>query len=223
LTFDNFAPVGTGLRAAVIIGGALVTFFVANRLIDAVVPRLAKVLTNMTDKAETTGAVWQFRRLETFLGIAAALIRALAACALVYLAWRMITPTTAPIALIGASAFFAIVAGSTLGPVLRDITSGTMMIAEGWYNVGDHIDVEPFGNVSGVVERLTPRSTKLRSLSGEAIWLHNQHIQGARVTHRGVKTMALDVFVSDLEAGKRAIEKATKTLPTGPTMLARQL
>jgi hypothetical protein len=132
-------------------------------------------------------------------------------------------PRYAPLALLGASAVMAIVAWGIIGPLLRDVAFGSMMIAEGWYNVGDHIVVEPFMNVSGVVERLTPRSTMLRSLSGEVIWLHNQHIQGARVASRGVRTMALDVFVNDLEAGKRAIDQATRALPTGPTMLARQL
>jgi hypothetical protein len=177
----------------------------------------------MSDRAATTDKVLQIRRAETLLSIGAALVRALCGGIVVYLAWRTVMPETAPIALIGASAFFAIVAGSTIGLLLRDVTFGAMMIAERWYNVGDHIVVEPFMNVSGVVEQMTPRSTKLRSLSGEIIWLHNQHIQAARVTSRGVRTIALDVFVTDLDEGKKAIRKAIRTLPTGPTMLARQL
>jgi small conductance mechanosensitive channel len=136
--------------------------------------------------------------------------------------WRILMPQTAPIALIGASAFFAILAGNTLGTLLKDVTAGSMMIAERWYNVGDYVYIEPFGS-SGIVEQLTPRATKLRSLNGEAIWLHNQHIQGARVTSRGVRTMALDVFVTDVQAGERAIEQAIRTIPTGPTMVAGQL
>jgi hypothetical protein len=188
-----------------------------------VVPRLAQFLSNLPDNADSTDKVWQLRRAETFLSIGAALVRTLAVCVILYICWRFVMPTTAPIALIGASAFFAILAGSTIGPLLRDVAFGTMMIAERWYNVGDHIIVEPFANVSGVVEQLTPRSTKLRSLTGEAIWLHNQNIQGVRVTSRGLRTMAIEVFVNDLEAGKRMIEQAIRALPTGPTMLARQL
>jgi hypothetical protein len=161
-------------------------------------------------------------RLETFLGIWSAVARALIVCVALYLIWRQVMPTTAPIALVGASAFFAIVAGSTLGPLLRDVTSGTLMIAERWYHVGDHVTVEPFAGMAGVVEVLTPRSTKLRSLNGDAIWLHNQHIQGVRVTARGVRTIALDVFVTDLEDGKRLVEKTALALPAGPMMLARQ-
>ena len=223
MSFDQFAPVGTGLRAGIIIVSGILCLWVANMLLDVVVPRLARVVTNLSDQTESVDRVWQLRRLETFLGIGAAMVRAIGVCIVFYEAWRLITPSTAPIALIGASAFLAIVAGSTVGPLLRDVTFGTMMIAERWYNVGDHIIVEPFLGVSGVVERLTPRSTKLRSLTGEAIWLHNQHIQAARVTSRGVRTMAIEVFVNDLQAGKNVIERAIQTLPTGPTMLARQV
>lgn len=81
--------------------------------------------------------------------------------------------------------------------MLRDLTAGTAMIAEQWFNVGDYIRVEPFIDVGGVVERATLRSTKLRSLNGEIIWLHNQHIHGIKVTPRGIRTMAVDIFVND--------------------------
>jgi hypothetical protein len=139
-----------------------------------------------------------------------------------YAAWRLIMPATAPLALIGASAFFMILAGNTLGTLLRDVTFGSMMIAERWYNVGDHVTIEPFG-ASGVVEVLTPRATKLRALTGEAIWLHNQHVMAARVSSRAVRTIALDVFVNEPERGRTMIERAIRALPAGPTMLARQL
>jgi moderate conductance mechanosensitive channel len=211
------------LQITAIIAAMLAGFYLVNGLIGLVVPWLARGLARRSDNATTTDKVLQIRREETLLGIGAAVVRAGLIGVVVYLAWRLAMPETAPIALIGASAFFAIVAGSTVGLLLRDVTFGTMMIAERWYNVGDHIVVEPFINVSGVVEQLTPRSTKLRSLSGEVIWLHNQHIQAAKVTSRGVRTLALDVFVTDLEAGKRVIEQAIRTLPTGPTMLAKQL
>jgi len=210
------------LKAIVIITAAVGAAYLIHRLLEVVTPQMTRVLARLGDKTPVE-RLWRVRRMETFVGILAAGVRVLVVGALFYLAWAMFLPKYAPLALIGASAAMAIVAGNIVGPLLRDVTFGSMMIAEGWYNVGDHIVVEPFMNVSGVVEKLTPRATKLRSLSGEVIWLHNQHIQGARVTSRGVRTVALDVFVTDLEAGKRAIEQATRALPTGPTMLARQL
>jgi small conductance mechanosensitive channel len=207
------------LKVVIILGGALAAVFVVNFMIDKAVPRLMRLAGRLGDRASE----WRVRRLETYVGILAAMLRVAAVGVLVYVVWQLLLPRYAPWALVGASAVMAILASSVIGPLLRDVAFGSMMIAEGWYNVGDHIVVEPFMNVSGVVERLTPRSTKLRSLTGEVIWLHNQHIQGARVTSRGVRTMALDVFVDDLEAGKRAIERARRALPTGPTMVARQL
>jgi small conductance mechanosensitive channel len=201
---------------------AAALYFIINFVIGLVVPRLARALTVLSDKADSSEQIHQYRRLDTLLGTGAAVVRAAVLCGLIYMVWRVVMPQTAPIALIGASAIFAILAGSTVGTLLKDVTAGSMMIAERWYNVGDYVYIEPFG-ASGVVEQLTPRATKLRSLTGEAIWVHNQHIQGARVTSRGVRTMALDVFVRDLGAGKRAIEQAIRTLPTGPTMVAKQL
>ena len=55
------------------------------------------------------------------------------------------------------------------GPLLRDITTGSVMIAERWYGVGDYIIAEPFLNIQGVVEQVSLRSTKLRGLSGEVV------------------------------------------------------
>ena len=211
------------LRTTAIIGLILAICYLATLGIRLAGPRLGRLLGRYSDNLESHERVLQVLRLETFLGIWFAVGRALIICVALYLIWRQVMPTTAPIALVGASAFFAIVAGSTLGPLLRDITSGTLMIAERWYHVGDHIKVEPFDGAAGVVEVLTPRSTKLRSLNGDAIWVHNQHIQGVRVTARGIRTISLDVFVTNLEQGKKLIEKTTLALPEGPMMLARQL
>jgi moderate conductance mechanosensitive channel len=194
--------------------------YLLSRLINFLVPRLARILGALTHKVSRTENILAIKRVETYLGVAAAVARALLFGLTIYVIWVVASPATGPVAIFGASAVVAIIASSTIGPLLRDVAFGTIMIAEGWYNVGDHIVVEPFANLSGVVEQLTPRATKLRSLSGEVIWLHNQNIQGARVTSRGVKTIALDVFVTDPEAGKKVINKAIRTVPTGPTMLA---
>ena len=141
-----------------------------------------------------------------------------------YVVWRLISPAAnSGAAAIGASAFFIVFAGQTLGMVLRDITTGAIMIIEQWFNVGDFVKIEPFINVSGVVERFTLRSTKLRSLSGEIIWIHNQQIQAAHVTPRGVRTLSVDVFVRNKDKGLRTLKEIIKAVPVGPTMLAQPL
>jgi small conductance mechanosensitive channel len=97
------------------------------------------------------------------------------------------------------------------------------MITEGWYKIGDFVKIEPFLDVSGVVERFTLRSTKLRSLNGEVIWIHNQQIQAAHVTPHGLRTLAVDIFVRDRDKGTEAIKKIISAIPKGKTMLAKPL
>jgi hypothetical protein len=144
---------------------AVAAYFIINAVIGLIVPRLARALTVLSDKADSSEQIHQYRRLDTLLGTGAAVVRAAVICGLIYMVWKVLMPQTAPIALIGAGAFFAVLAGSTVGTLLKDV----------------------------------------------------------RVTSRGVRTMALDVFVTDADAGKRTIEQAIRTIPTGPTMVAKQL
>jgi len=175
--------------------------------------QLVAVSSDTTDDAERQ---IRLRRVETYLSVAVALVRALIVGVVAFFVWKLLSPAaTASSAAIGASAFFIVLAGGTIGMILRDLTSGAAMIIEHWFHVGDFIRVEPFLDVSGVVERMTLRSTKLRSINGEVIWMHNQHIQAVKVTPRGVRTIAVDIFVNNEKVGNNIIEKAIETVPVG--------
>jgi len=170
-----------------------------------------------------------YRQIETYLSVAIASVRAIVVAVVAYVTWRILSPVGSNnlggsgAAAIGASAFFVVFAGATVGLLLRDITAGATMIIEKWFTIGDFIKIEPFMNMQGVVERMTLRSTKLRSLSGEVIWVHNQQIQAVHVTPRGIHTIAVDIFVNDDKIGEQAIRRVVKAMPTGATMLARPL
>ena len=97
------------------------------------------------------------------------------------------------------------------------------MIFEHWYIVGDHIVIEPFPHLGGIVENVTLRSTKLRSMNGEVIWVHNQHIQAVRVSAAASHTMAIETFVDDPVVGRQTIEKAIKIMPASPITLPQAL
>lgn len=190
---------------------------IVNKLVGIAVPALVKSIQYHADSATATEKIIRWRRLETFLGVILAVAKVIIFFIVFYLVWRLINPNSTPAAVVGASAIFVILASATIAPLLRDMTYGAVMIGERWYNVGDHIVVEPFTEVRGVVEHITLRSTKIRSINGEIIWLHNQNIQGVRMTPRGVRTLAIDVFVSNVNAGERLVKKALKALPKGMT------
>ena len=190
---------------------------------------IAQKVAVQSDSETNEEKIILYRQVETYLSIAVATVRALVVAIVAYITWRILTPEGSAnlggsaAAAVGASAFFIVIAGATVGLLLRDITSGATMIIEKWFTIGDFIKVEPFIDMQGVVERMTLRSTKLRSLSGEVIWIHNQQIQAVHVTPRGVRTTAVDIFVRDIAAGERAVQLVANAMPTGATLLARPL
>jgi small-conductance mechanosensitive channel len=123
-------------------------------------------------------------------------------------------------AIAGAS-FVLILAGFAIQRVLTDIIAGFAMFAERWYAVGDTIAVSGL-EVQGVVEDVSFRRTKLRTLDGEAIHIHNSQIPAVKVLPRGVKELAVELFVSDRERAEQLVTWVAAMLPEGPTTLVRR-
>ena len=65
--------------------------------------------------------------------------------------------------------------GFALQRFLIDILTGFFMQFEGWYAVGDSVIMEPWA-LAGVVEEISLRSTRLRSITGEVVRVHNGQI-----------------------------------------------
>lgn len=207
----------------ILLGSLLVLAFIIGKLTALMVSRFNKFLSKQADKSNHLPTVDRYRRAETILVMSSALLRVLLLVFAVYLWWVIEHPGQHPTAIIGASALFAVIAGGIFGPMLRDIASGSMMMSEHWFGVGDHIKVEPFSDIQGVVERVTLRSTRIRGINGEVIWLNNQNIQGVRITPKGLRTIAIELFVSNPEAGQRLVEETSYRLPIGPLMVTKQL
>jgi len=199
---------------------ALAVAYLVTQGIEWIVVHVARYVSHAEDTAESQERMIQLRRIETYLSVSLAIMRFFVFAVAMVAAWQFTHPQTATTALVGASTVFVVLAGATIVPMLRDLTAGSVMIAEQWYNVGDYITVLPFAEVDGVVEQMNLRSTKIRSLSGEIVWVHNQHIQGIKVTPKGVRTIAIDVFVNNLSKGEAMVQHVAQTLPVSPTMLA---
>ena len=197
--------------------------YVFGRFIATILRRITTALGRQADKSTDLQRVNSLRRTETLVVLSIAVIRTLLIAFAIYFWWLFIHPTQQPTALLGASAVVAIVLGGALSPVLRDLASGSVMMAEHWFGVGDHIRVEPFVDLQGVVERVTLRSTRIRGLNGEIIWINNQNMQAVRLTPKGIRTMALELFVNDSVKGPGLIEQANTRLPIGPLMVISPL
>lgn len=191
---------------------------------------LAKILRYITlligtraDRSKSLQASNRLRRYETYIVLSIAVIRTGLVLLSLYVWWVLIHPDGQPTAIIGASALAAIVISSSLAPLLRDVAAGGAMMAEQWFGVGDLVKIEPFGDMQGVVERVTLRSTRIRGLNGEIIWVNNQNIQAVRLTPRGTRTMAIELFVHNRDIGEALVFAANERLPQGPLLVSRPL
>lgn len=209
-------------RSLIILGVSLIVAYWLSRFLAIGITRLTQAVATRSDNTSDYEHHVRLRQIETYLSISLAIVRAGVVAIVGYVAWRTFSPVAnSSAAAIGAGAFFIVFAGQTFGMLLRDVTAGGLMIAEKWFNVGDYVKIEPFIDVSGVVESFTLRSTRLRSLSGEIIWIHNQQILGVHVTPGGLRTIAVDVFVRDKAKGKEIVNQIIKTIPISSTMLAQ--
>jgi len=221
---QSFFTQANPLRSFLILIGSIILAYWLSKLLATLIIKAARFVANHSDNASDDERVLRLRQVETYLSVSIAAMRLAIVIVVGVTVWQLFSPGAASsIAAIGAGTFFVVFAGQTLGSLLRDITSGATMIIEKWFNIGDYIKVEPFPDVAGVVERLTLRSTRVRNISGEVVMIHNQHIMAVHVTPRGVRTMAVDIFVRDRAAGEKAIEKIIDTVPTGATLLAQPL
>jgi hypothetical protein len=210
-------------RSILILIALIALAAIIGRILAVILRRIVTVIGRRADSAKSVNAVNRLRRYETIIVMSIAVARVFLFMLALYMWWIVVHPGQQPTAIVGASAVFIVIAGGVIGPVLRDISIGSVMMSEQWYAVGDHIKVEPFWDVQGVVERVTLRSTRLRALNGEVTWISNQNIQGVHITPKSIRAMGVELFVKDLEKGEELIERANQSLPMGQLLVVSPL
>jgi small-conductance mechanosensitive channel len=111
-----------------------------------------------------------------------------------------------PLPAVAGTTIIAAIIGFGAQSFLRDVIAGFSIVFEGQYSVGDFVTIKP-QDVSGVVEELGLRMTKIRSLSGEVSYIPNGTMQGVINYISGQQRFNLEVQLSDKEAASR-VEKA---------------
>ncbi len=105
----------------------------------------------------------------------------------------------------GASLLAAIV-GFGAQSFLRDIIAGFFILFENQYSVGDFIAVEP-QKAAGMVEEFGLRTTTIRALSGEVIYVPNGSLTGVTNYVSGQQRFTIEVQLKDEEAAKHVLEE----------------
>jgi moderate conductance mechanosensitive channel len=177
---------------------------------------------NTDTDLEATGKIADLKRRETLVSVIRTGIAYAAFAAAIVLSVAQVTGGVDKLTAIAGASFFLIVTGFAVQRLLVDILAGFTMFMERWYSVGDTVVLIAAVELQGVVEDVSIRRTKLRSLNGEVIQVHNGQITAARVLPRGVKELAIEIFVSKREEGERVVEDIARILPEGPTTFIRR-
>ena len=161
------------------------------------------------------------KRRETGVAVVRAAIGYGAFAVAITLAAAQLTGGLDKLSTLAGASFVIILAGFAIQRVLMDVIAGTMMFAERWYHVGDTIAI-PTLELQGVVEDVSLRRTKLRTLDGETIHVSNSQIPAVRVLPEGTKELAIELFVTDRQRAERLVLSLQSILPEGPTTFARR-
>jgi small-conductance mechanosensitive channel len=167
----------------------------------------------------TTGVIVGLKRRETLVFIVQTSVRYAAYVLATLFAIAQVAGVGGNGAIAGAS-LLVLLLGFALQRFLIDILSGVFMQFEGWFAIGDTVVIEP-GGLTGIVEETSLRSTKLRSVGGDLIFINNSQMQSVRVLPRGVREVSIELVVRDEAEGRRLIEDAARVMPVGATQFVR--
>jgi small conductance mechanosensitive channel len=161
------------------------------------------------------------KRRETTVAVIRAAIAYAAFAVAIVLSAAQLTGGLDKLSTLAGASFVIILAGFAIQRVLMDVIAGTTMFVERWYAVGDTIAI-PTLELQGVVEDVSLRRTKLRTLDGETIHVSNSQIPAVRVLPEGLKELAIELFVSDRELGEHLVLGLQRILPEGPTTFLKR-
>ncbi len=207
-----------------VIASALVVLFglFAYRVLTHGVPRMLRWRRGRAEDLLDAESVARIKRQDTAITLIRNALRyvifIIVALFILSIFVRNPLPATA-----GATLIAAII-GFGAQSFLRDVIAGFSIIFEGQYSVGDFIEVQPQG-VSGIVEELGLRMTKIRSLSGEVSFVPNGVVQGVTNYVSGQQRFTIEVQLSDAEAVPRvldSLDEASELYIAPPRLVGRE-
>jgi small-conductance mechanosensitive channel len=172
---------------------------------------LRRVLQRFADQAAArSGSQRTGARMSTMSALAANLWRffvfIVAVAIILGIVGINLTPLLASATIIGATLGF----GAQL--IVRDYFSGFLLTLEDQFGIGDNISVD---GISGVVEDLTLRVTRVRGVDGTVYFIANGDIRQLANTSRGFAHAIVDLTLpgtsaSDLPRAREVIEQSAR-------------
>lgn len=205
----------------------IVGLFLAAWLLARLAGRAAAVLVDRNERRGRlesdhvdTGVITSLKQRETAISLIQTSVSYFAFGLAFVLSLMTLTGARRIETVVGAS-FLAIVLAFSAQRFLTDVIAGLLMFFEGWFRVGDTIQIEPW-DVEGVVEKVSLRSIEIRSLGGEVIRVHNSEVKAVRVVPRGFREFEIELYVSDLEAGRELVDRIARIVPFGAGQFVRR-
>lgn len=124
------------------------------------------------------------------------------------------------LAAVGGATFVMIVVAFGFQRLLFDLVAGFLVLFEGWYGVGDFVTLQPTG-LSGYVEEFGLRTTVLRSLNGDLMYVPNGQISAAQRAPAGFRRYSLELLTTDCDATRRAVEDSERLHAGGDARFLR--
>ena len=107
---------------------------------------------------------------------------------------------------LGGATILAAIIGFGAQSFVRDIIAGFFILFENQYNVGDFVMLEPT-KASGLVEEFGLRTTTIRALSGEIVYIPNGSLIAVTNYVSGQQRFTIEVQLKDEVAEKRVLEE----------------
>ncbi|MFL5959554.1 MAG: mechanosensitive ion channel family protein [Gaiellaceae bacterium] len=124
------------------------------------------------------------------------------------------------LAAVGGATFVMVVVAFGFQRLLFDVVAGFLVLFEGWYGVGDFVTLQPAG-LSGFVEEFGLRTTVIRSLNGDLMYVPNGQITAVQRAPAGFRRYSLELLTTDCDAVRGAVDELGRTRLAGEARFLR--
>ena len=218
---------GTGLGRVAAVTALIVCLFLAAWLLSKLAERVATFFVDRAERRRSSGAstldtasMTSLRQRETAIGLIATSVRYAVFALAAVLSLVALSGAHRVQTIVGAS-FLALMIAFAAQRFLTDVVAGLLMFFEGWFRIGDTVAIDAW-HAQGIVEAVSLRSLRIRTIQGEIIYVPNSQVVTLRRIPRGYREVEVEFFVSDLARGRELVEEIAPIVPAGPTRFLRR-